>query len=231
MQFLFKLTFALLLGLLLGVVAVAQERSGLLKNIDERVSILRRDTDTLVSSGTYFQVARELLDFINRSAIDPMEKYDRIQSVVADAVAVPARSGGRKEALIRERRNILLVLLGARLDEVEQDPNFTAIRSRYARSLVDFVSSLKIDVIPEYQPRPVSVNMSMDGRDNDAVRAEKYRVFLVEAHRNNDLNRYQEALKSELQFLAPKVASFLKDYYKYSGSDQVELQRLLSLLS
>lgn len=231
MQFLFKLTFALLLGLLLGVVAVAQERSGLLKNIDERVSILRRDTDILVSSGAYFQVVRELLDFINRSAIDPMEKYDRIQSVVADAVAVPPRSGGRKEALIRERRNILLVLLGARLDEVEQDPNFTAIRSRYARSLVDFVSSLKIDVIPEYQPRPVSVNMSMDGRDNDAVRAEKYRVFLVEAHRNNDLNRYQEALKNELQFLAPKVASFLKGYYKYSGSDQVELQRLLSLLS
>jgi hypothetical protein len=168
---------------------------------------------------------------MNQAAIAPAERYERLLTVAEPALAARPAAGGRRDQLNREKRNIALFLLGAELTDVADPTRYAGLRERYSSALVSFVRGLRQDWIPDYRPKPVTLNLPLDGADDPAARAEKQRRFQAENQANNDSNRYQESLKGELQFLEPKVAAFLRRQFQSAPANPEELARLLSALS
>ena len=224
----FKFCTVILLFFGIQFAAVAQECSNMCVEVDQKISDLKRNSTKLLASGSFFQKSRELLDFINKSEIKPEEKYTRILRTAQHAISLQVESYLRNDLEVVEKRNIALFLIGTPL--VQGSERYSHLRDQYSKTLVSYVAKLKSKSIKNYHVKPVFVNMSVDHRDDEKTRAEKHEEFKRNNRANNSKNRYQQALKSEISFLEPKVIRFLSIHYGENQSDRNSLDHYLKLM-
>ena len=114
--------------------------------------------------------------------------------------------------------------MGLPLREVRDHGDYELQRERTSVEVVEFISSLQADEIPDYVMRPVYVNRALDLSAGPVDRESEER----QNAENNNMNELQMAVSRELKYLKPKVIQFLESNYGSSEEERQELARLLA---
>ena len=204
----------------------ATERTVMPSSLDAALAEMERSLAVGSVDASYYQSVREFIEVVQRSPLPADERCERILGVVKAALAATPGPRLPPPLAVRERRNVALSLFNAPLTDVTDAKASRDLRKRYGATAVDFVRSLRVDVVADYRQRLVVLNRGLDFSETATQREAGLKEHAAATKANDDMNRYQSALGSELAFMEPRVSVFLDRLFAADPSGHVTLTEL-----